>query len=409
VNPQQSTHWPQGYSAGGIRSGLYKDRKSKKDTALFFSHVPAEASAVFTRNTVIAAPVILSQKRLKTRQPIRAVLMNSGCANACTGARGSRDAEQCARWAARGLKVSSQSILLASTGVIGTYLPMNLMKSGIRKLAAAVGDPASPHSKGPEDAAHAIMTTDTIPKIASLSAVIGGTRATFWGCAKGSGMIHPKMATMLSVILTDADAAAPFMKECLAEAAEQTFNRVSVDGETSTNDTVFLLANGAAGNARIMNVRSAGSRHFSRSILEICRRLAQMVAADGEGASKSIWIFVEGARNSTEATRFAEAVAVSPLVKTAVRGADANWGRIMGALGKTLIPFDPSRVEIRLGDLPVCRKGIEVPFKTSAIKSILARKHVTIRVLLNQGKAWSHYQTCDFTGKYVDINAGYRS
>jgi glutamate N-acetyltransferase/amino-acid N-acetyltransferase len=199
------------------------------------------------------------------------------------------------------------------------------------------------------------------------------------------------------------------MKKCLADAAEETFNKVSVDGETSTNDTVFLLANGAAGNSRIANTGSAGSREFSMAVMEICRRLSRMVAADGEGASKLIRIFVDGARTTADADRFAEAVAVSPLVKTAVGGADANWGRIMGALGKTQIHFDPSRVEIRLGGLAVCRNGVEIPFKPRSIKSILAQKQVTIQIDLHQGKSWSHYQTCDFTGKYVDINAGYRS
>jgi len=406
---KDTMYWPQGYSAGGIRSGLYKDRKNKKDTALFFSHRPAQATAVFTKNTVKAAPVLISHKRLASHGVIRAVLMNSGCANACTGEKGRQDAEQCSRWAAQGLHISASSVLLASTGVIGTNLPMNLLKTGIKKLAAGVRNPHATGSQGPVEAAQAIMTTDTMHKIASLETVIGGSRVTFWGCAKGAGMIHPKMATMLSVILTDAEASAPFMKQCLARAAEQTFNKVSVDGETSTNDTVFLLANGTAGNARITSARSPGAQDFSRSILEICRRLARLVAVDGEGASKLIWIFVEGARSSEDADRFAEAVAVSPLVKTAVGGADANWGRIMGALGKTQIPFDPARVEIRLGDIPVCQRGVEIPFKTQAIKTVLARKQVTIQILMNQGKAWSHYQTCDFTGKYVDINAGYRS
>lgn len=402
-------HWPEGFSAGGVRSGLYKERKNKKDTALFFSHVPARAAAVFTKGSVKAAPVLISRERLKARKPIRAVLMNSGCANACTGPRGKRDAEQCSRWAAEGLRISPQSVLLASTGVIGTNLPMNLLKTGVKKLARAVKDPDASNHRGPIEAAQAIMTTDTIHKIASLEALIGGARATFWGCAKGAGMIHPKMATMLCVILTDADASAPFMKECLAEAAEQTFNKVSVDGETSTNDTVFLLANGASGSGAVTSTRSPGGRDFSRAILEICRRLARMVAADGEGASKLISIFVEGARNQGEADRFAEAIAVSPLVKTAVGGADANWGRIMGAIGKTQIPLNPSKVEIRIGDVPVCRRGVEIRFNPRLIKAVLARKQVTIHVLLNQGKAWSQYQTCDFTGKYIDINADYRS
>jgi glutamate N-acetyltransferase/amino-acid N-acetyltransferase len=400
---KETVHWPQEFSAGGIRSGLYKDRKNKKDTALFFSHVPAQGTAVFTKNSVKAASVLLSHKRLALRKPVQAILMNSGCANACTGHRGMRDAKQCSLWAAEKLGISPESVLLASTGVIGTFLPLNLLKTGIKKLAGQI------HEGNPVEAAQAIMTTDTIYKIASLKITLRGKRVTFWGCAKGAGMIHPKMATMLAVILTDADAAAPFMKKCLADAAEETFNKVSVDGETSTNDTVFLLANGAAGNSRIANTGSAGSREFSMAVMEICRRLSRMVAADGEGASKLIRIFVDGARTTADADRFAEAVAVSPLVKTAVGGADANWGRIMGALGKTQIHFDPSRVEIRLGGLAVCRNGVEIPFKPRSIKSILAQKQVTIQIDLHQGKSWSHYQTCDFTGKYVDINAGYRS
>ncbi len=400
--------WPRGFSADGLRSGLYKN-KTKRDIALFFSKLPAQAAGVFTKSSVKAAPVILSQKRLKKGENVRAILMNSGCANACTGSRGLRDAEQCARWAAAGLGIPARPILAASTGVIGTYLPMKLMKRGVQKLASLVRKPLRADPAGPFHAAQAIMTTDTYPKVASLQITVKGRTVTLWGCAKGSGMIHPKMATMLSTILTDASVTAPYLKRCLAAAVEQTFNRTSVDGETSTNDTVFILANAAATHPRISREQNPGGKELSRAVLEICQRLSRMIAADGEGASKSIWIFVEKAKTQDEAARLAESVATSPLVKTAVGGADANWGRIMGALGKTFIPFDPARVEIQMGDVTVCRNGVEVPFDLRAVQSVLKRNRVSIRILMNRGEAWSHYQTCDFTGRYVDINTGYRS
>lgn len=400
-------HWPLGWRAGALRAGLYPQKKNKKDLALFYSEVPARAAGVFTRSTVKAAPVLLSRMRLEAGAA-KAVLLNSGCANACTGSRGLKDAGRCAGLAARSLGIPPRSVLLASTGVIGTFLPMKLLERAIPALGASLRGFGAGAKDGLE-AARAIMTTDTRPKTASLQATVGGVRAAFWGCAKGAGMIHPRMATMLAVVLTDAAVAPRFLQGCLARAVEETFNRVSVDGETSTNDTVFLLANGAAGGPTIRNPQSPGAREFSRGVLEVCRRLSRQIAEDGEGASKSIWIFVEGARTKKEATRLAEAVAVSPLVKTAVYGADANWGRIMGAMGKTEIPFNPSRVEVRFGDYAVCRNGMEVPFDAKSAKKILNRPRVTLRIRLNQGKAWSHYQTCDFTGKYVDINAGYRS
>ncbi len=392
---------PAGYSAYGLRCGI-SAAPGKKDLALFCSFLPARAAGVFTTNLVKAAPVLLSRKHLRAGGPVRAVLINSGCANACTGPKGSADALRSVRALAKGLGIPAAQALVGSTGVIGRHLPMPKLERGVRRLASLARQ-ARPGSV--EDAVRAIMTTDTRPKVAHVKFPWGGRLFTLWGCAKGAGMIHPRMATMLSVVLTDLGLPSPELRRALSWAAARTFNRVSVDGDTSTNDSLFLLANGAAGSFP----RPSGALRaaFRSALHEVCQSLALQIAADGEGATRTAWIFVQGAPTTAAADRLAATVATSPLVKTALHGADPNWGRVMAALGRAGVPFDPGRVEIRFGDMVVCRQGRRADFSEKALHRLLLRDKVTISVDLHGGRAWSHYVTCDFSKDYVSINADY--
>ncbi|MBV9080742.1 MAG: bifunctional glutamate N-acetyltransferase/amino-acid acetyltransferase ArgJ [Elusimicrobia bacterium] len=409
-----TSSWPLGFSATGLAAGLSK-KKGKKDMALFYSHLPANGGAVFTNNQVKAAPVILTEERLlKTRGHVRAVIVNSGTANAATGAPGLRDAVASTKWAADGLDVPSDQVWVASTGVIGTRIPLPIYRKGLLKMIARVKDS---HVSEPDLAAEAIMTTDTVPKKASVTFQIGGVPVRIWGCAKGSGMIHPDMrgprgqlhATMLVFILTDAAARPVAIQRALEWVADKTFNCVSVDGDTSTNDFVGVLANGASGAEEIASTGVRSYLTFRSALHEVCESLTNQIAMDGEGASKMVQVFIEGARTETSARQMAAVVASSPLVKTACHGADPNWGRILAAMGRSGVKFDPHRVRIWLGDMLVCKGGVEQPFSEPEAIAYLKKKRIVIRVNLGLGHQWSHYKTCDFTGQYVGINAGYRT
>lgn len=392
---------PAGFSAWGLSSGI-SSRAGKKDLALFYSHRPANAAGVFTTNLVKAAPVRLSREHLKKSASARAVLVNSGCANACTGARGAADSLWSVQQTAKGLKVPVAQVLVASTGVIGQHLPRASFQKGIPVLTRkALGNEAS----DVKSAVEAIMTTDTRPKAAAVRFHWQGKLFTVWGCAKGAGMIHPNMATMLSFILTDIGLPAGELQKSLAWAATRTFNRVSIDGDTSTNDSLFLLANGAAGSFK--QVPPALQKQFRAALNEVCLSLSMQIAADGEGATRIAWIFVDGAKKEKDAEKFAATVATSPLFKTALHGADPNWGRILAALGRAGVPFDPSKVDIRLGDTLVCRNGEKAEFSEKAVHAVLKKDKVTVHVDLHQGKAGAHYVTCDFSKEYVTVNADY--
>jgi glutamate N-acetyltransferase / amino-acid N-acetyltransferase len=406
--------WPLGFSATGTSAGLSK-KKGKKDMALFLSHVPANGGAVFTNNQVKAAPVVLSHDRLiKTRGHVRAVVVNSGSANAATGAAGMKDAVVSTGWAAEWLGLSRDEVWVASTGVIGTRIDLTKYKRGLKQLVDRVkGNQVS----GGDLAAEAIMTTDTVPKKADLTFTVGGVPVRIWGCVKGAGMIHPDMrgprgqlhATMLGFILTDAAVRPRIIQRALEWVADKTFNCVSVDGDTSTNDFICVIANGASGAKEIVSTEERAYFMFRSALHEICERLTSQIAMDGEGASKMVQIFVESARTETAARQMAAVVASSPLVKTACHGADPNWGRILAAMGRSGVKFDPSKVRIWLGDILVCKNGIEQPFNEAETIAYLKRRRITIRIDLGLGTQWSHYKTCDFTGQYVGINAGYRT
>jgi len=360
------------------------------------------AAAVFTRNLVQAAPVQLSREHLRNKTH-RAILVNSGGANACTGKEGLDDARRCARQLARLLGCVEREVLVASTGVIGMRLDMSKVEAGIVEASGRLDRSSLAR------VAEAIMTTDTRPKHVVSQVTIGGKSVRIAGVAKGSGMIHPDMATLLSFVTTDAALSKPALRAALRLAVARSFNRVSVDGDTSTNDTLAVIANGAADNPEITRAEGDQFVRFTRALTSVAERLAIQVAKDGEGARKLIVIDVRGAPTTRDAERIAKTIATSPLVKTAIAGADANWGRILAAAGRSGARFDPAYVEIRIGDLAVARRGRGLRFSEERAAEILSRDEVKIRVDLHQGTAETTEWTCDLTEDYIRINADYRS
>ena len=387
-----------GFRAAGVAAGIKRERK---DLALILSDTPCQAAATFTTNRVQAAPLQVSREHLQ-RGPVRAIVCNSGNANACNGPQGLADARRMAALAARAVGVEPHEVLVASTGVIGVPLPMEKIEAGIQKAALALSE------SGSAAAAEAIMTTDTRPKEAALSLQIGGRSVKVGGIAKGAGMIHPNMATMLAFITTDAAVEKAFLQASLRQAVDRSFNMVSVDGDTSTNDMVVVLANGRAGGETI-EAGSAAAWAFQEALTALCIRLARMIAADGEGATKLIEITARGAATQEDARRVVRAIATSPLVKTAVYGEDANWGRILCAAGYSGAAFDPDCASVFLGDLPVYREGSGLPFDETRAKEILRAKEVRITVDLGAGAEEATGWTCDLTYDYIRINASYRS
>jgi glutamate N-acetyltransferase/amino-acid N-acetyltransferase len=389
-----------GYKAWGIHSGIKKT--DKKDLAIICSDREAAVAGVFTKNRVKAACVLLNAGRVRSGKG-QAIVVNSGCANACTGKRGLADARATAEIAARELGIRPDAVLVASTGVIGEFLPMSKMETGI---GTAVGL-LSP--SGWEQAAEAILTTDMYPKLAVVQEEIGGKTVTVAGIAKGSGMIHPNMATMLCFIMTDANISAPMLKKVLSVSTEKSFNIITVDGDTSTNDMVLCMANGAAGNKR-PGVGSKDSRKFQACLDAVSRSLAKQVVRDGEGATKFVEIEVRNAKNPVEAKRAAMTVAKSSLVKTALFGEDANWGRIMAALGYSGVEMDEAKTDIYIGKSKLVEKG-QGQGKHAERDATLALKQREVQIIidLHKGKAAAAVWTCDLSYEYVKINAAYRS
>jgi glutamate N-acetyltransferase / amino-acid N-acetyltransferase len=385
---------PQGFTAGSTYAGIKS--QAKPDLALIYSETPCVAAAVFTTNKIKAAPVIVSKRNLGSKS-IHAIIVNAGCANACTGEQGMVDANEMARITARNLKVPASSILVASTGVIGVCLPMDKLKKAIPAIKLS-------NTSG-HDFARAIMTTDTFPKEAAVSVKGGGTQFSIGGAAKGSGMIHPDMATMLSFITTDASLDPEFASESLKKACDLSFNMVTVDGETSTNDSVFLLANGLAGGQPLTE---EGCEAFQSALNQVCLRLAKSVARDGEGATTLIEVAVEGAATEMEARCAARTVAGAPLVKAAVHGHDPNWGRIMAALGRSGIQIVESRVDLYLNHIAVLKSGTPVVLDKDRIKKALnGNEEVRIGVCLNIGDGRATAWGCDLSQEYVIINSAY--
>jgi len=398
--------FPKDFLVGGTHCGIAK-KKDKKDMALFYSKRPAVAAAMFTANLVKAAPVLVSAGHLDKSAHIRAVVANSGCANACTGSRGKQDAEEMCRIVAEQAGVKAAEVLVASTGVIGRNLPMARLPKGIRALWNTV-------AAGRNDsraAAEAIMTTDTFAKTAARTINADGSEITVWGCVKGSGMIHPDLkphATMLGFILTDAVIGRKELDAALRHAVGASFNCVTVDGDTSTNDSVIVLANGAAGNAPLKKGKTPYAV-FSSALDAVCLDLARMIATDGEGATHLIEIEVRQASNDRDAKKIAAVVATSPLVKTAIFGKDANWGRIIAAVGRAGVTINPSLIDIYLGDIMVARHGMGTDFSESKALKVLEQKDIKISIDLNMGKGQAKYYTCDYSIDYIKINANYRT
>jgi glutamate N-acetyltransferase/amino-acid N-acetyltransferase len=393
---------PRGFRASAVAAGLRK-AGGGLDLALIFSDSrETTAAGMFTTNRVAAAPVVLSRRNLKaSRGRARAVVVNSGSANACTGRAGLEAAQATARAAAKLLGIPPSQVLVASTGVIGVPLKLDLILTQLSALkeTLSAGNAAT--------VARAIMTTDTFPKSCVLQTRIGGQPVHLAGIAKGAGMIHPRLATMLAFITTDAGVAARDLQKMLRAAVESSFNHLSVDGDTSTNDTVVALASGLSG-VRVRCGTRIGAL-FLAGLTELCQNLASMIAKDGEGAKKLVTIEVYGARTRADAERLARAIANSPLVKTAIAGSDPNWGRIICAAGYSGARFDPSKVDIRINDFVLCQRGLDVGFDEAAARRALDQKELTIRLDLHQGRASTRFWTCDLTHDYITINASYRT
>jgi len=389
-----------GFLFSGISAGIKKD--GKRDLGLIYSEVPAQVAGVFTTNAVKAAPVLLGMERMK-RGLCQALVVNSGNANACTGDKGVRDARRVSLLAAKRLGIGEQLVFLSSTGVIGVPLPMNKIEVGIPKLIEDLS------SDGWMRTVEAIMTTDTFPKVEVATCRIKGRSVKICGMVKGAGMICPNMATMLSFLVTDANINTSLLQQMLQRASEDSYNRITVDGETSTNDTVLLLANGKSAHPPLNRMDREGEI-FQSMLSAVCRKLAMSVVRDGEGATKFIEILIRGGQSKEDAKLAAYAIAHSPLVKTAFFGMDANWGRILCALGHSGIEMNPNRIDVLFDRIPIVKNGMGVGRRMEEKASqVLKKKSFKVIVDLHQGKAEFSVFTTDLSIDYVKINASYRS
>jgi len=391
---------PLGFEAAGIHCGIKKPRSL--DLALLVSTVRGPIAGVFTKNRIVAAPVILDRRHLRQHLG-RAIIINSGNANACTGARGLAAASAMASAVAKGLSIPLNQVFVGSTGVIGRVLPIKRVKSGIPTLISHLS------VQGGHQAAEAILTTDLRPKTIAVQARIGGRVVTIGGMAKGSGMIHPEMATMLAYLTTDAAIAPAALQRALKSAVAQSFNCITVDGDTSTNDMVLCLANGLAKNALIKQ-GTLHYRQFEHLLTQASQALALAICRDGEGVTKVVKIVVDGARTAAEAKRVATTIATSLLVKTALFGEDANWGRVMGAIGRSGVSLDPAKLTVYFDRIAMVKGGMGVGLVAERkIAQVFKRNEFTITVNLGQGRAHAHMWTTDLSYDYVRINASYRS
>jgi len=391
---------PKGFLSSGVYAGI-KKKSDKKDVALIYSQKPATAAGVTTINLMKAAPVILTEKFLESGH-LQAVVINSGNANACTGLQGMQDAEMMAATAATALHIAPTAVAVASTGVIGVPLP-------IEKVVVGIQDAAQQLKIDDEDAANAILTTDTFVKSSAVSCEIHGKTVTIGGIAKGSGMIHPMMATMLGFVTTDLAITPAALKSALIEANDDSFHMITVDGDTSTNDMLLVLANGMAENTEISDTQSAEYKLFTAALKFVCVDLAKKIALDGEGATKLIEVNLTGATTKEEARQAARAVCRSSLVKSAVFGEDANWGRVASALGASRVKLNPEKLTVLLGDLMLLKDGMPLPFDEAVASKILKEKTIIFHADLGVGSGKATAWGCDLTYDYVKINASYRS
>ncbi|ETI88272.1 bifunctional glutamate N-acetyltransferase/amino-acid acetyltransferase ArgJ [Clostridium butyricum] len=395
---------PKGFLASGIYCGI-KQGSVKKDLALIYSEVPAKASGMFTKNKVKGAPIYICKDHLSNKKA-QAIIINSGNANTCTGDDGLSKAKKMTALQAKALNLKADDILVASTGVIGVPLNIDAIKDGIPLLTEKLS------KNGNQDAASAIMTTDTFMKELAAEFYIGDTKVTLGTMAKGSGMIEPNMGTMLSFITTDISISPQLLDEALKSTVTITYNRVSVDGDTSTNDSIFILANGQANNPTITE-KDENYYTFVNVLKEINTIMAKNIAKDGEGATKLLECQVIGAANEKDAVLFGKSVINSSLVKTAMFGSDANWGRILCALGYANVDFDPEKVDVSFescaGEIEVCKNGSSVAFDEDKAKKVLDQKEIIIKINLSQGECTAYVWGCDLSYEYVKINGDYRS
>ena len=390
---------PQGFTASGQYVGI-KAAGRGLDLALIVSDRPATSAAVFTTNKAQAAPVLVSKAHLAASHGVsRAVIVNSGCANACTGSVGLEDAQEMARLTAALIGCPADQVLVASTGVIGVNLKMDRIREGLPASFAALGA-----DQGPA-AARAIMTTDPFPKESAARVTVNGGLVTIGGMAKGSGMIEPMMATMLGFVTTDAAVPQPLLQRALREVSDDTFNAITVDGECSTNDCVMILANGASG----VTIDEVSYDAFAEALRAVCLPLAIGIVRGGEGATKLVTVNVTGAATAEEARRCAKAIANSPLVKTAIHGADPNWGRLIAVAGRAGVAFDLERAAVTIGPLVLFKDGRPYDEVAEEASSYLKNDELSVGVHLGSGTAASTVWTCDLSAEYVKINAEYRT
>ena len=387
-----------GIKAAGIHSGL---KRKRKDLALIVSDELCNVAGTFTLNKVKAAPLLVSQELISKGGKVKAILVNSGNANACTGERGFKDALKSQKHCAKKLGVQQNEVVISSTGVIGEYMPMHILKTGIDKITDHLSE------DGGINAAKAILTTDLIEKAFAVKVQLTSGEITIGGIAKGSGMIMPNMATMLSFITTDAKIETALLKKLLLKSVQNSFNKISVDGDTSTNDMVILMANGMSN--VVIDENSKDEEIFLDALQAITIEMAKMIVVDGEGASKLVTIAITGCSTDEDANLIAKTISNSPLVKTAIYGSDANWGRILAAAGRSGAEFDPSKVEIKFDDMIILGKDYQHEFDEEEATIVLSKDEITISVNLNAGNGESTWWTCDFTEKYIEINASYRS
>jgi len=388
---------PEGFHAGATYAGIKKKASNVLDLGILFSEAPCVATALFTTNRIKAAPVVLCQEWLREGRAV-AVVVNSGCANACTGDKGIKDAAKMAELTAEGIGISPEDVLVASTGVIGQRLPMKRIEANIDQIILS--------KDGGHELAKAIMTTDTMPKETAVAVRIGDSEFIIGGVAKGSGMIHPDLATLLCFLTTDAAVDIDFLKLALRKAVDVSFNMVSIDGDTSPNDMVLVMANGLAQNG-VITLNSDQASAFQQGLDQVCIYLAKSIAGDGEGASKLIEVTVSGAPSVAEARLAARTVVSSTLVKAAVHGGDPNWGRIMAAVGRSGVEVVESKIDLYIGDVPVVKAGRPAPFNKRRVVEALSGSEVVISLQLNLGTATATAWGCDLSEEYVTINSQY--
>lgn len=388
----------EGIKAAGINCGI---KKQKKDLALIYSEMPCNAAGTFTLNKVIAAPLVVSKNLIKQQNKVKAVLINSGNANACTGTTGFSNALDTQSCCSKKLSINPSEVLVSSTGVIGKQLPMEQIKSGINEIINHLSD------NGGLDAAEAILTTDLKMKAFAVKVKLSAGDVAIGGICKGSGMIMPNMATMLAFLATDASIEQPALQKLLNSAVKDSFNKISVDGETSTNDMVILLENGLS--KILVNENTEDYKIFSSALLAVCQEMAKAIAADGEGATKLITISINNAKTKKDADTIARAVANSPLFKTAMNGNDANWGRILSVAGNSGVDFIPEKVSIKFDEMTILEPNYNVNFDEEEAKKLLNKEQVTVSVDLDEGDESSTWWTCDYSEGYIKINSSYRT